>query len=371
MSWDYVVVGAGLFGSVFAQQATEAGRTVAVIDRRNHIGGNCFTSTDEETGINVHAYGTHIFHTNSERVWWYMNRFTEFNSYHHTVLTNLGGDLYPMPINLTTLNHFFGKRLTPSDAATFLERLREPIEHPANLEEKARSLVGTALYDAFIAGYTTKHWGRHPRDLPANIITRLPVRTSHESGYFSDRYQGIPTHGYTPIFERMLRKADVFLDTDYMNDKVYWHARARRKLVYSGPIDAYFEHTYGRLSWRSVNHEVQVIDEPDYQGIAVMNFADASVPYTRIHEPRHLHPELAGTMSAEKTIIQREYSGDDASNPSYPVNAQSDKAMLRQYRTLASGEDHVIFGGRLASYAYYDMHQVVGAALTAAKGELC
>lgn len=366
--WDYVVVGAGLFGSVFAQRMVEMGRSAVVLDRRDHIGGNCYTYLDQASHILVHKYGTHIFHTNDERVWWYVNRFTEFNSYHHCVWSRVGDRTYPIPVNLHTLNLFFNLDLTPETAVGFLERLREDIPHPRNLEEKALSLVGRDLYFAFFEGYTRKHWGCEPSELPPSIISRLPVRTSYDNGYFTDRYQGIPVDGYTPMFERMLKGADVELHTDFLEDRAYWTARARRKVVYSGPLDAYFRNELGRLNWRSVYHEVKHHEVEDVQGCAVLNTPDRHVGHTRVHEPRHLHPERFGDLGA-MSLTQTEYSRDGYDNPAYPVNAPIDQELCQGYRALTRAETNVIFGGRLARYVYHDMHQVIGAALAAVDKE--
>ncbi len=367
-TYDYVVVGSGLFGAVFAQQAREHGRSVLVIERRNHIGGNCYSYDYQDTNINVHAYGTHIFHTSDTATWKYVQRFTEFNAYRHRVLTTYRGKVYSMPINLGTVNAFYGKNLRPWELASFLEQGRSAIASPKNLEEKAISLVGRDLYDAFIRGYTKKQWGCDPRKLPANIITRLPVRSSYHDAYFDDVYQGIPVGGYTPMFERMLEGVDVELGADFFSDRERWQRMARRKVVYSGPLDRYFDYTHGRLSWRSVRFELKRVDVEDYQGTSVMNYADEDVPYTRVHEPKHLHPERR--FAPESTVVIREYSLIDNDEPYYPVNFESDQRMLAAYQELASREPHTIFGGRLARYRYYDMHQVVASARKAARDEL-
>lgn len=368
MSYDYVVVGSGLFGSVFAQQMKEHGRTAIVLEKRDHIGGNCYSYDYEDTNINVHAYGTHIFHTNDRVIWDYVRRFTEMNHYRHRVLTTHEGRVYSMPINLGTVNAFYDVRLRPWEVEEFLETKREAIERPKNLEEKAISLVGRDLYDAFIRGYTTKQWGCDPRDLPASIITRLPVRTSYGDAYFDDVYQGIPVGGYTPVFERMLDGIPVELGVDFFDDRERWERLAKRKVVYSGPIDRYFDHTHGRLSWRSVRFETKRVDVDDFQGTSVMNYADAEIPYTRIHEPKHLHPERR--FAPESTVVIREYSLIDDDAPYYPVNFESDRAILSAYQKLAAEETSTLFGGRLAQYRYYDMHQVIASALKAAREEL-
>ena len=366
MQFDYLVVGAGMFGAVFAQKMKESGRTVLVIDRREHIGGNCYSYPYEDTGILVHAYGTHIFHTSDQRVWDYVNRFTSFNRYQHRVLTTHGGRVFAMPINLGTINAYFGVNLRPADALAFLESKRETIANPQNLEEKAISLIGRDLYQAFIRGYTRKQWGCDPTHLPANVITRLPIRTSFFDSYFDDVYQGIPSEGYTPIFERMLTGVPVELGVDFLGDREAWMRKARR-VVYTGPIDRYFEYCHGRLNWRSVRFETDRLAESDHQGTSVMNYADESVAYTRIHEPKHLH--LEKPWNASSTVVIREYSCIDNEAPYYPVNFLGDRDVYSKYADLEQTETRVVFGGRLARYKYYDMHQVIAAALTAARRE--
>jgi UDP-galactopyranose mutase len=367
MTYDYLVVGAGLYGSVFAQQAKAAGRSVMLVEKRAHIGGNCYSQPFEDTNIIVHAYGTHIFHTSDQDIWSYVSRFAEFNRYRHRVLTTHRSRVYSMPINLGTINAFYGVNLRPYEVEAFLAARREPIAAPRNLEEKAVSLIGRELYEAFVRGYTRKQWGCDPRLLPASIITRLPVRTSYDDGYFDDLYQGIPVGGYTPMFERMLEGVPIELETDFLRDRAYWRSRAR-KVVYTGAIDAYFDYAYGRLNWRSVRFEAEKLSTGDFQGTAVMNYADEDVPYTRIHEPRHLHPECR--FPAGASVVMREYSLVDNDRPYYPVNFDEDKDKLARYRELQAREAATLFGGRLAQYRYYDMHQVIGAALKAAKMEL-
>ncbi len=364
MNYDFIIVGSGLFGAVFAQQAKENGKSALIIERRNHIGGNCYSSDYEGTNINIHRYGTHIFHTNSEDIWRYVNRFTEFNRYQHRVLTTHRDRVYSMPINLGTINQFYGTNLRPSEVDAFLEKKRGNIPHPRNLEEKAVSLIGEDLYEAFIKGYTEKQWGCDPKELPANIITRLPVRSSYFDSYFDDKFQGIPAGGYTPIFERMLEGIPVETGVDFFEDPDYWRSRGKT-LVYTGPIDLFFEYCEGRLNWRSVRFEYECRDEEDFQGTSVMNYADTDVPFTRIHEPKHLHREKAHTPG--KTVIFREYSQVDNDQPFYPVNFAEDKKKLAVYQGLAAKEPRTVFGGRLAEYKYYDMHQVIGSALQKAR----
>jgi UDP-galactopyranose mutase len=365
--YDYLVVGSGLFGAVFAQQLKEAGRSVKVVEKRDHIGGNCYSYEFEDSGIIVHAYGTHIFHTNDLDIWKYVNRFTEFNRYQHRVLTTYRSRVYSMPINLGTINAFYDLNLRPNEVEAFLAKKRGAISRPRNLEEKAISLIGQELYEAFIRGYTRKQWGCDPKLLPAGIITRLPVRTSFHDSYFDDRYQGIPLGGYTPMFERMLEGVPVELGADFLADRSYWCSQAR-KVVYTGPLDAYFDYAHGRLNWRSVRFEQERVHLEDFQGTSVMNYADEDVPYTRIHEPKHLHPERR--FGYRVSVVIREYSLIDNDRPYYPVNFDEDKEKLARYQKLQSAETATLFGGRLAQYRYYDMHQVVASALKTARDEL-
>jgi UDP-galactopyranose mutase len=366
--YDYIIIGSGLFGAVFAQQAREAGKSVLIVEKRAHIGGNCYSYDYEDTNITVHQYGTHIFHTNNDEIWRYINRFTVFNRYQHRVLTTYQNKVYPMPICLGTINAFYNLNLKPAEVDAFIESKRGNIENPQNLEEKAISLIGRDLYEAFIRGYTMKQWGCDPKELPASIITRLPVRKSYHDSYFDDRYQGIPVGGYTPIFERLLGDTPVDLNTDFFDDPDYWRARCDT-LIYTGPIDRYFNYQHGRLNWRSVRFETERLDVDDYQGTSVMNYADLDVPFTRIHEPRHLHLEKTH-RPPDATVIIREYSQVNNDAPYYPVNAPADKKLLALYQELAEREENVIFGGRLAEYKYYDMHQVIGSALKKAKETL-
>jgi UDP-galactopyranose mutase len=367
MQYDYLVVGGGLFGSVFAQQAYECGRSVFVLERRNHIGGNCYSYEYEDTGITVHQYGTHIFHTSDPGIWEYVNRFTRFNRYQHRVLTMYRDAVFAMPINLGTINTFFGVNLKPEQARDFLRARCPHISNPSNLEEQAISLIGPELYEAFILGYTRKQWGCDPRELPASIIKRLPIRTSYNDCYFDDTFQGVPVNGYTPMFKRMLEGIPVELHVDFLGDQDFWRKKAGR-VVYTGAIDSFFDHSFGRLNWRSVRFEVERQPVSDFQGTSVMNYADENVPYTRIHEPKHLH--LERPWRDHSTVILREYSCVDPEEPYYPVNLESDQLRYAQYAALQEQESRVIFGGRLARYKYFDMHQVIGSALACARREL-
>lgn len=362
----YIVVGAGFFGATVAERiAEDLGEPVAVVEKRGHIGGNCYTETDAETGIEFHKYGSHIFHTSHEKVWSYISRFSPFNDYQHKVLTEYQGRVYQMPINLSTINSFYGANMNPGEARAFLtsEREKEHIENPSNLEEMAVSLVGRPLYEAFIKGYTTKQWEIDPKALPADIVTRLPVVYSYHSNYFSDPWQGLPLIGYTGIFQKMLTHnritlhlgVDFFEMCDTLDDDCL--------VIYTGPVDRFFDYKYGRLSWRTSVFEKEVLEMGDYQGTAVMNYADLSVPYTRIHEFRHLHRERA--YQDMKTLIFREYSKSHAgdADPYYPVNTVEDRERCKAYAQDSRLLSNVIFGGRLGTYQYLNMDKVIAAAL--------
>ncbi|MFA5147908.1 MAG: UDP-galactopyranose mutase [Candidatus Omnitrophota bacterium] len=358
--YDYIIVGCGLYGTVSAERLKSKGKKVLVIERRDHIGGNCFSYEHPGTNIEVHKYGTHIFHTDNKKVWDYVNSFVEFNRYRHRVLTTYKGKVYTMPINLGTINAFYGLDLKPSEVGDFIASKRENIKDPRNLEEKAISLIGKDLYEAFIKGYTMKQWNCDPKELPAEIITRLPVRRSYNDSYFNDYYQGIPKAGYTAIFRKMLNGIPVELNTDFFDDKEGWLKRCN-KLIYTGPIDKYFGYSLGRLKWRSLKFETENLNIDDFQGTSVMNYADSEIAYTRIHEPKHLHLEKEHTSTA--TVIVREYPHIDDNEPYYPVNSESDKVLGVEYNKLAAKEKRVIFGGRLAEYKYYDMDEIIESAL--------
>ena len=359
--YDCIIVGAGFYGAVLAERLHASGKTVLILERRNHIGGNCYSYDFEDTNITIHNYGTHIFHTNKGMVWEYINRFSEFNRYQHRVLTTHKNHVFVMPINLGTINAYYSVNLKPHEVQTFLEKRREFIEEPQNFEEQAINHIGRELYEAFIKEYTMKQWGCDPRELPASIINRLPVRTSYHDSYFDDTYQGLPINGYTPIFERMLKGIPIELNVDFCDDKEYW-ARRANIVIYTGPIDRYFDYTFGPLKWRSVRFEIERVEIPDFQGTSVMNYADLDVPYTRIHEHKHLHLER-DNMSVSSTVIVREYPQSNANDPYYPVNSESDKELLARYQEQAANEKGVTFGGRLAEYRYYDMDQVIARAL--------
>lgn len=365
-----VIVGAGFYGAVMAERiANDLGKKVIVMDRRNHIGGNAYSEIDAETNIEFHKYGPHIFHTSSEVVWQYITRFTKFNGYHHRVLTRYKNKTYSMPINLGTINSYYGKEMSPTEAEEFLENeiARDRVENPSNLEEKAISLIGRPLYEAFILGYTVKQWETDPQELPAGIITRLPVRFNFNDRYFNDTYEGIPVDGYTKAFERMLESdlIDVRLGVDYFDVKD--DLPEGTYLIYTGPIDRFFDYKFGDLGWRTIDSEREVKDTRDFQGTSQMNYADKEIPYTRVNEYRHFHPEKESEMAQEKTLTFKEYSrtAGREDDPYYPINTERDKELFRKYRELGESLQGVHIGGRLGAYKYFDMHQVIGAALAA------
>jgi UDP-galactopyranose mutase len=365
--YDAIVVGAGFYGATIAERiAAVLGRTVCVLERRGHIGGNSYSETDPRTGIEYHKYGSHLFHTNSEDVWRYLRRFTTFTNYRHRVLTVHNGQVYPMPINLGTICAFFGRYMTPSQARELIHgQAAEGPANPDNLEEKAVALIGRPLYEAFIRGYTKKQWQTDPRQLPASIINRLPVRFNFEPYYFSDKYEGLPADGYTAVFRRMLDspRIDVRLAVDFFDVREF--LGSHQLVIYTGPIDRYFDYRLGELSWRTLDFEREEVATDDYQGAAVVNYADEDVPYTRIHEFKHLHPERR--YSPGRTLICREYSrfARGVDEPYYPVNTARDRELFAAYGRLAARQPNVLFGGRLGSYQYLDMHQAIGAALSA------
>ncbi len=371
MNADLLVVGSGFFGLTIAERAAnELGLRVQIIERRSHIGGNAYSEFEPTTGIEVHRYGAHLFHTSNERVWEYVNRFTSFTSYTHRVYTNHRGEVFPLPINLGTINQFFRSAHSPSSARELIASQAAEIQadEVANLEDKAISLIGRPLYEAFIRDYTAKQWQTDPRELPAEVISRLPVRYTYDNRYFNDTHEGLPVDGYTAWLERMADNPliDVQLGVDFFDAGPLSKSSAvgRIPVVYTGPVDRYFDYAEGRLSWRTLDFEQEVLDTGDFQGTSVMNYADADVPYTRIHEFRHFHPERA--YPTDKTVIMREFSrfAEAADEPYYPVNTRSDREGLLAYRELAKGESNVVFGGRLGTYQYLDMHMAIGAALS-------
>lgn len=365
MKYDYLVVGAGLFGAVFAQQCKAAGKSVLVIDKRPNIAGNVYTQEIE--GINVHVYGAHIFHTNNKQVWDYVNRFAEFNRFTNSPVANYKGELYSLPFNMYTFNKMWGV-VTPEQAAAKIEEQRAAagITEPKNLEEQAISLVGTDIYEKLVKGYTEKQWGRDCKDLPAFIIKRLPVRLTFDNNYFNALYQGIPMGGYTNMVANMLDGVEVRLNTAYLANKAELDALAE-KVVYTGAIDAYFNYKLGTLEYRSVRFETEVLDMPNFQGNAAVNYTDRETPWTRIIEHKWFE---FGTQP--KTVISREYSSEwkKGDEPYYPVNDERNGALYQQYKALAEGEKNVIFGGRLGEYKYYDMDAVIASALALSQAEL-
>lgn len=368
--YDYLVVGSGLFGAVFARQATDAGKKVLVIDKRPNIAGNVYTEKVE--GINFHKYGAHIFHTNNSEVWNYVNRFATFNRFTNSPVANYKGELYSMPFNMYTFNKMWGV-VTPEEAAAKIEEQRqEIIGEPQNLEEQAISLVGRDIYEKLVKGYTEKQWGRDCKELPAFIIKRLPVRLTFDNNYFNALYQGIPIGGYTKLVANLLDGIDVQLNEDYLEDRAKWDALAD-KVVYTGAIDAFFDYSLGNLEYRSVRFENEVLDIPNFQGNAAVNYTDRETPWTRIIE--HKWFEFGKDENGNdlpKTIISREYSSEwkPGDEPYYPVNDEKNGALYKEYRALAEQEEKVIFGGRLGEYKYYDMDAVIASALECAKKEL-
>jgi UDP-galactopyranose mutase len=364
---DLLVVGSGFFGLTIAERvASELDKKVLILERRSHLGGNAYSEREPETGIEVHKYGAHLFHTSNERVWEYVNRFTTFTGYQHRVFGKYDGQVYSLPMNLNLINVFFGKSHTPDEARALIAEQSSEIatEDAKNLEEKAISLIGRPLYEAFIKGYTAKQWQTDPRELSASIITRLPVRYSFDNRYFNDKYEGLPTDGYTAWLERMADhpNIEVRTETDFL--AVADEYKGKVPIVYTGPVDEYFGNSEGRLSWRTVDLEAEVVEVDDFQGCSVMNYNDPDVPWTRIHEFKHFHPER--THLPGKTVIVHEYSrfAEDDDEPYYPINTADDRAKLIKYRDLARAEPMVLFGGRLGTYQYLDMHMAIGSALS-------
>ncbi len=364
---DLVVVGSGFFGLTIAERcANELDLKVLVLERRYHLGGNAYSEFEPETGIEVHKYGTHLFHTSNERVWEYVNRFTDFTTYQHRVFGKYQGQVYSLPMNLALINTFFGKSHTPDEARALIAEQASEIDtkDAKNLEEKAISLIGRPLYEAFIKGYTAKQWQTDPKELSADIITRLPVRYNFDNRYFNDKYEGLPKDGYTAWLERMADhpNIEVRVDTDFFD--VADDYKGKVPIVYTGPVDEYFHNSEGRLSWRTVDLEAEVVDVDDYQGTGVVNANDADVPFTRVLEFKHLHPER--TYLPGKSVVVHEYSraAEPDDEPYYPINTAEDREKLLKYRDLAKKEPMVLFGGRLGTYKYLDMHMAIGSALS-------
>jgi len=368
---DLIVVGSGFFGLTVAERAaTQLDKRVLVLDRRDHIGGNAYSEAEPETGIEVHRYGAHLFHTSNKRVWDYVNQFTGFTGYQHRVFTIYQGRVYPMPVNLGTICEYFGEYLTPDQARARVAEQAAEIEGKdvTNLEEKAISLIGRPLYEAFVRGYTAKQWQTDPTELPPGIIARLPVRYDFNNRYFNDTYEGLPIDGYTAWLRRMAEHPNIELRlrTDWFDVRADLPDDV--PVIYTGPLDQYFDYSEGELGWRTLDFEQEVLNDcGDFQGTSVMNYADLDVPYTRIHEFRHFHPER--NYPADKTVIFKEYSrfADRGDEPYYPINTAEDRAKLERYRELARKETangKVLFGGRLGTYRYLDMHMAIGSALS-------
>jgi UDP-galactopyranose mutase len=369
--YDLIIVGSGFFGLTVAERtATQLDKRVLVLERRSHLGGNAYSEAEPETGIEVHRYGAHLFHTSNKRVWDYVNQFTDFTGYQHRVFALHDGQTYPLPMGLGMICQFVGRYLTPDEARAWVAEQAAEIDPASvqNLESKAISLIGRPLYEAFIRDYTAKQWQTDPKELPAAVISRLPVRYTFNNRYFNDTYEGLPVDGYTAWLKKMADhpNIDVRLDTDFFD--VRDEVPAGTPIVYTGPIDRYFDYSQGWLGWRTLDFEQQVVPTGDFQGTPVMNYSDADVPFTRIHEVRHFHPER--DYPKDKTVIVREFSrnAEKDDEPYYPINTSDDRAKLERYRELAkveASDRNVLFGGRLGTYKYLDMHMAIGSALSA------
>lgn len=360
--YDYLIIGAGIFGAVSAYELTKKGYKCLVIEKRNHIAGNCFTQNIE--GINVHKYGAHIFHTNDETIWNYVNQFAEFNRYTNSPIANYKGEIYNLPFNMNTFHQLWNVS-TPAQAKEIIKKQADEfgVKNPSNLEEQAISLVGIDIYNKLIKEYTEKQWGTDAKNLPAFIIKRLPVRYTYDNNYFNDKYQGIPIGGYTQIFEKLLEGIDIELNVDYFENKEHYNQLADN-IIYTGPIDAFFDYQYGKLNYRSLRFENELIETENYQGVAVVNYTSHDEAFTRIIEHKHFE-----YSNQPKTIITREYPDDwnDEKEPYYPINNEENDQIFSKYKALSTQVSHVVFGGRLAEYKYYDMHQVIGSALVKMK----
>ncbi|MBD0863020.1 UDP-galactopyranose mutase [Gordonia sp. zg691] len=373
-SYDLIVVGSGFFGLTVAERAaTQLGKRVLVLDRRNHLGGNAYSEAEPTTGIEIHKYGAHLFHTSNERVWEYVNQFTDFTNYQHRVYALHNGQAYQFPMGLGLVSQFFGRYFTPDEARALIADQASEIDtaEARNLEEKAISLIGRPLYEAFIKHYTAKQWQTDPKELPAGNITRLPVRYTFDNRYFNDTHEGLPVDGYTAWLENMAadERIEVRLSTDWFDVRDELRAESPdAPVVYTGPLDRYFDYSAGKLGWRTLDFETEVLETGDFQGTPVMNYNDADVPFTRIHEFRHFHPER-DSYPDDKTVIMREFSrfAENDDEPYYPINTPEDRSMLTAYRELARTETasaNVLFGGRLGTYQYLDMHMAIASALT-------
>ncbi|MDC7104392.1 UDP-galactopyranose mutase [Corynebacterium falsenii] len=374
-AYDLIVVGSGFFGLTVAERAaSQKGARVLIVERRNHIGGNAYSEAEPETGIEVHKYGAHLFHTSNKRVWDYVNQFTDFTDYQHRVFAMHKGTAYQFPMGLGLINQFFGKYYSPDEARKLIEEQTDGLnpDEAKNLEEKGIALIGRPLYEAFVRDYTAKQWQTDPKDLPASNISRLPVRYTFNNRYFNDTYEGLPVEGYTAWLENMAahENIEVRLDTDWFEVRDEIRAESPdAPVVYTGPLDRYFDYSEGRLGWRTLDFETEVSETGDFQGTPVMNYNDAEFAYTRIHEFRHFHPEREDKYPKDKTVIMKEYSrfAEDDDEPYYPINTPADREMLLKYRERAeqeTNEEKVFFGGRLGTYQYLDMHMAIGAALS-------
>lgn len=364
MPYDYIIVGSGLYGSVFAQQANEAGKKCLILERRHHNGGNCYTENVES--IQVHKYGPHIFHTSDKGIWDYVNQFAEFNNFVNKPKVKYGERIFSFPINLMTLHQIFGVT-TPEEARKKLEEVRVRIKNPSNLEEWVLNEVGEEIYEKFIKGYTIKQWGRDPKELPASIIKRLPIRLTYDENYFFDRYQGIPIGGYTRMIENIQGEVPVKFGVDFLEDKEHWESQAKR-IVFTGPIDEFFNYSEGLLEYRSIDFNTEILEVEDFQGNAVVNYTEDNIPWTRICEHKHFD-----WVKSDKTVITKEFPAEWKLGKErfYPVSDERNKSIYSSYKKLAHNiSDKYIFGGRLAEYKYYDMHQVIGSALARFKKEI-
>ena len=358
--YDYLIVGSGFFGAVFARLMTDAGKKVLVIDKRSHIGGNCYTQNIDS--INVHKYGPHIFHTSDNSIWNFVSKYAEFNHFSYRPKVSYKNKLYSFPINLMSLYQVYGVK-TPEEARQKLDEVKIPIENPSNLEEWILSQVGPELYEIFIKGYTAKQWNRPPKDLPASIVRRIPIRLVYDDNYYNDTYQGIPIGGYTAMFQNLFKGIEINLETDFFLNKEHFY-QISDKIVYTGPVDMFFDYRFGKLEYRSLRFETNNLELRDYQGIAGVNYSDIEIPFTRIIEHKHFEFGMQ-----KNTIITKEYPATGG-EPFYPINDTINNDRYSQYKKLMKNEHNVIFGGRLADYKYYDMHQVIASAIHASKLEL-
>ena len=363
-SYDLVIVGSGLFGLTIARRAAEElNPKVLIIEKRPHIGGNAWSELEKTTGIEIHKYGTHLFHTSNRKVWDFVNKYSDFRDYKHTVFANIKNQIYSLPINLNTINSFFKKEFTPNEAEDYLRQISLQIHDPQNFEEKVKSRIGDELYDAFYKGYTQKQWGVDPRSLPPQMANRLPIRTTRNNRYFRDIFEGLPEEGYFGLLSNIadFPLIDIATSTDYFAVKKYINPAGL--VVYTGPIDQYFEYSLGSLSWRTLDFETSLLEVKDYQGTAVMNYPDIEIPFTRIHEYKHL--DFESNFHEHKTVISKEFSrfSENGDQPYYPINTPEDRKKYEQYRDLANYEENVIFGGRLGTYKYLDMDMAIASAL--------